>query len=114
MSWNHSHSRTFSLGEHAAEQRKAHRQYCSQQFPSNRNWNEMSNISSEDSDSDDIVSDSEMDFENCNFLQVSIRNRYIHKDNFEGEYAFSERLLVVYTFLARHILEYRNVQVGLP
>lgn len=71
MSWNHSHIRTFSLGEHAAEQRRAHRLY-SQQFSSSRNWNEMSNMSSEDSDSDEIISDSEMDFENYNFLQVRV------------------------------------------
>lgn len=61
----------------------------------------MSNVSSEDSDSDDIVSDSEMDFENCNFLQVSIRNRYTRKDNFEGEYTLPGKLLVVYMFFAR-------------
>lgn len=70
MSWNHSHIRKFSLGEHAAEQRRAHRQFCSQQFSNSRNWNEMSTISSEDSDSDEVISDSEMDYENYNFLQV--------------------------------------------
>lgn len=71
MSWHHSHIRKFSLGEYAAEQRRAHRQFCSQQFSSSRNWNEVSNLSSEDSDSDEIISDSEMDYENYNFLQVS-------------------------------------------
>ena len=71
MSWNHSHIRKFSLGEHAAEQRKAHRQLCSQQLDSTRSWNESSNISSEDSDSDEVASDSEVDYENYNFLQVN-------------------------------------------
>ena len=70
MSWNHSHTKKFSLGEHAAEQRRMHKQFCSQQFSNTRNWNEMSTISSEDSDSDEIISDSEMDYENYNFLQV--------------------------------------------
>lgn len=70
MSWNHSHSRKYSLGEHAAEQRRTHKQYCLQQFNAVKNWNEISNMSSEDSDSDEVISDSEVEYENYNFLQV--------------------------------------------
>lgn len=72
MSWTHSHAQRFSLGEHAAEQRRLHRHALSQ-LRSGQNINNTQcpmMSSSEDSESDDQPSESELDLENYYFLQV--------------------------------------------
>ncbi|CAH0382542.1 unnamed protein product [Bemisia tabaci] len=78
MSWTHSHAQRFSLGEHAAEQRRLHRHALSQ-LRSGQNINNTQcpmMSSSEDSESDDQPSESELDLENYYFLQpVPTRQR---------------------------------------
>lgn len=76
MSSHHTHTRKFSIAEHASEQRRIHRQLL-QQLRSEKHVPVAS--SSEDSDSEEEPSDTsetEMDLENYNFLQpVPTRQR---------------------------------------
>lgn len=62
MSWSHSHTKTYSLMEHA--ERRAPRQH---QLADT--WDEYPSTSSDDSETDELLTDSEVDYENCNFLQ---------------------------------------------
>ncbi|XP_075212512.1 AXIN1 up-regulated 1 [Lycorma delicatula] len=74
MSWTHSHAQTFTLIEHAAEQRRLHRHLLSQLRSANNSSNQAS--SSSDSDTDDQRSESDLDIDNYYFLQpVPTRQR---------------------------------------
>lgn len=74
MSWTHSHAQTFTLMEHAAEQRRLHRHLLSQLRSANNTNNQAS--SSSDSDTDDQRSESDLDIDNYYFLQpVPTRQR---------------------------------------
>ena len=66
MSWTHSHAQTFTLLEHAAEQRRLHRHLLAQI----RSATAAPASSSSDSDTDDQRSESELDLDNYYFLQV--------------------------------------------
>lgn len=78
MGAQHSHTKKFSVAEHAVEQRRIHRQLL-QQLRSERQVTNGNASSSDDSDSDDEPSDaseSEMDLDNYYFLQpVPTRQR---------------------------------------
>lgn len=72
MSWTHSHAQTFTLLEHAAEQRRLHRHLLAQI----RSVTAAPASSSSDSDTDDQRSESELDLDNYYFLQpVPTRQR---------------------------------------
>lgn len=78
MGAQHSHSKTFTITEHALEQRRIHRQLL-QQLRSERQAANGNNSSSDESESDDEQSDaseSEIDLDNYYFLQpVPTRQR---------------------------------------
>ncbi|KAF2901992.1 hypothetical protein ILUMI_04192 [Ignelater luminosus] len=78
MGAKHSHVRTFSINEHANEQRRIHRQLL-QRLRSERQNIRNATSSSDDSESDEELSDgsdSEMDLDNYYFLQpVPTRQR---------------------------------------
>lgn len=67
MSWTHSHAQTFTLLEHAAEQRRLHRHLLAQI----RSVTAAPASSSSDSDTDDQRSESELDLDTYYFLQVT-------------------------------------------
>lgn len=72
MSWTHSHAQTFTLLEHAAEQRRLHRHLLARI----RSAVTVPASSSSDSDTDDQRSESELDLDNYYFLQpVPTRQR---------------------------------------
>uniref|UniRef100_A0A1B6DRP7 Cysteine/serine-rich nuclear protein N-terminal domain-containing protein n=1 Tax=Clastoptera arizonana TaxID=38151 RepID=A0A1B6DRP7_9HEMI len=72
MSWTHSHERSFTLSEHATEQRRLHRHLIAQL----RSTSTLPASSSSESDTDDQRSESEMDLDNYYFLQpVPTRQR---------------------------------------
>lgn len=73
MSWTHSHEQSFTLPEHAAEQRRLHRHLIAQL----RSTSATPASSSSESDTDDQRSESEMDLDNYYFLQVCINIDYI-------------------------------------
>lgn len=78
MGSNHSHVQRFSISEHALEQRRLHRQIL-QQIRSERHLSRTGASSSDDSDSEEELSDaseSELDLDNYYFLQpVPTRQR---------------------------------------
>lgn len=79
MEWEHSHIQTFTLAEHALEQRRLHRQIL-QQLKNERNSLQGASLSSsEDSDTEEETSDiseSELDLDSYYFLQpVPTRQR---------------------------------------
>nr|XP_022910179.1 uncharacterized protein LOC111421267 [Onthophagus taurus] len=78
MEAQHTHTRKFTITEHAVEQRRIHRQLL-QQLRSERNVNGPTHSSSDDSDSEEDASDvseSELDLDNYYFLQpVPTRQR---------------------------------------
>ncbi|CAG9863323.1 unnamed protein product [Phyllotreta striolata] len=78
MGAQHSHVRKFSISEHATEQRRIHRQLL-QQLKSERNVTSGTGTSSDESDSEDEISeasDTEVDPDNYHFLQpVPTRQR---------------------------------------
>lgn len=65
MSWTHSHAQTFTLSEHAIEQRRLHRHFMAQLRSTSNN----TASSSSDSETDEQLSESEPDANNY-FLQV--------------------------------------------
>lgn len=78
MGAQHSHTQRFTISEHAVEQRRLHRQIL-QQLRSERHLNRAGNSSSDDSDSEEELSDaseSELDLDSYYFLQpVPTRQR---------------------------------------
>ncbi|RZF32147.1 hypothetical protein LSTR_LSTR004010 [Laodelphax striatellus] len=76
MSWTHSHAQTFSLVEHAVEQRRVHRHLLSQLRNNTNSTTNNTLSSSSDSDTDDQRSESDLDIDNYYFLQpVPTRQR---------------------------------------
>ncbi|XP_039279185.1 uncharacterized protein LOC111057239 isoform X2 [Nilaparvata lugens] len=76
MSWTHSHAQTFSLVEHAVEQRRVHRHLLSQLRSNTGSTANNALSSSSDSDTDDQRSESDLDMDNYYFLQpVTTRQR---------------------------------------
>ncbi|XP_032529582.2 uncharacterized protein LOC116779428 [Danaus plexippus] len=79
MEWEHSHVQTFTLTEHALEQKRLHRQVLQQLKSERHNLQGVSLSSSEDSDTEEEASDiseSELDLDSYYFLQpVPTRQR---------------------------------------
>ncbi|CAH0404998.1 unnamed protein product [Chilo suppressalis] len=72
MEWEHTHEQTFTLAEHALEQRRLHRQILQQLKSERHSLQGASLSSSEDSDTEEETSDiseSELDLDSYYFLQ---------------------------------------------